>query len=152
MSTALEQLTGLQDRIHAWCGEQFPEQTELTILAHLEEEVVELRQRGTPDEAADCLILLLAWAAHTGLPLASANTSNYWTSQLVASSRELTICAELGQERINEARTFIALLIGWSALSGHDILAAAEAKHAINLTRQWRRGDDGIHRHVEVQR
>jgi NTP pyrophosphatase (non-canonical NTP hydrolase) len=151
MSTALEQLSDLQDRINAWCAEQFPEQTPLTILSHLEEETQELGDRHTAEEAADCLILLLVYAAHTGQPLLDRFTLTDWEGDLGSSAGELLHCAERRQEHLGELRYYLAFLLAWSVLAGHDILAAAEAKHAVNLTRQWRRGDDGIHRHVEGQ-
>lgn len=149
MSSTSARLSDLQARIHEWCAGQFPEQTAATILAHLGEEVAELRQRDTAEEAADALILLLAWAGHTGLPLVSPNTMSYWSSRLLSSAREILICTEIGQATLNEARYFLAYLLAWSALGGHDLLAAAEAKHAVNLTRSWARGADGIHRHVK---
>lgn len=144
----LEQLQALQARIHAWCYQQFPGQSALSILRHLEEEAQELDERHAPEEAADCLILLLAWAAQERRPLIHPATVDDWQGDIRSSASELLRCAEIGQQTIGEARYFLAFLLGWSLLNGVDLLAEAEAKHAVNLTRQWQRDSDGIHRHV----
>lgn len=148
-----EALISLQQRIDAWCREVFPEQTELTILEHLREEVLELHERGTAEEAADCLILLLAWAAHTQQPLIATVRPERLLDDLLRSLDELIICAEWNQPatgEVGEATVFLTMLLAWATMSGENLLAAAEAKHAVNLARQWRRGPDGIHHHVEA--
>lgn len=137
----------LQQRIDTWCKEQFPEQTALTILQHLREEVVELRARGSAEEAADCLILLLAWAAHTHAPLLADLTPADLARTITLNVGELIYAQKRNAVAVGMAQHVLISLLAWAVLSDVNLLAAAEAKHAVNLTREWRRGPDGIHHH-----
>jgi hypothetical protein len=144
-------LTSLQQRINAWCQETFPEQTPETILAHLREEVVELKERGTAEEAADCLILLLAWSAQSNVPLLAEDSRAALLARLRHIADDLHFLEVNGLPARSAALFFLATLAAWAAMSDVDLLAAAEAKHAVNLTRRWQRGADGIHRHVPAE-
>jgi NTP pyrophosphatase (non-canonical NTP hydrolase) len=149
--TPVERLQQLQARIHEWCGRQFPEQTAETIARHLLEEAGELTARQTGEEAADCLILLLAWAGHTGHDVAYLADAANLTAHIRLTAARLLTDVRTANYPQGTARDLLRLLVAWSILSGVDLLAEAEAKHAVNLARQWRRDADGLHRHVEVQ-
>jgi dATP/dGTP pyrophosphohydrolase len=65
-------LTTLDDLQHlhgAWSRATFPSQTPAGIVAHLREEVGELAAGHDPEEAADCLLLLLGHAQARGYSL-----------------------------------------------------------------------------------
>lgn len=70
-------LDDLQAAQGAWSAATFPLQTPASILAHLAEEVVELQESLEPEEAADCLLLLLGLAAVRGFSLWEAATSKH---------------------------------------------------------------------------
>jgi NTP pyrophosphatase (non-canonical NTP hydrolase) len=83
----------LQQEIGSWARETFPDQTDLRVVAHLNEEVQELLQAIASDdkpqvcqEIADCLILLLCLADRQGVSAASwvegkmnVNRQRRWT-------------------------------------------------------------------------
>ncbi len=66
-------LRPFQKEVRTWATETFPSQTRQSILAHLRKEVKELRESGNPEEAADCLLLLLDYAEFCGFDLLEAS-------------------------------------------------------------------------------
>src|SRR5688500_6120693 len=52
-----------------WADQTFRDQTSEAILEHLKREVKELQESGSPEEAADCLLLLLSYAHKCGFDL-----------------------------------------------------------------------------------
>lgn len=52
-----------------WAEQTFPAQTNEAILEHLKREVTELLESESPEEAADCLLLLLSYAHKNGFDL-----------------------------------------------------------------------------------
>lgn len=61
-----------QVEVNEWQRKTFPESTKATVLTHLYREAKELREKGTPDEAADVLLLLIAFADKAGFSLFDA--------------------------------------------------------------------------------
>lgn len=59
----------LQAEINEWQRKTFPESTKDTVLKHLTREVKELRDTHNPEEAADCVMLLIAFADKSGVCL-----------------------------------------------------------------------------------
>lgn len=55
-------LFGFQTLVGKWARKTFPKATKESWVKHLEKEVKELQDDHTPEEAADCLILLLGYA------------------------------------------------------------------------------------------
>ena len=66
-------LPSLQRAVGEWADGAFPHATPETIVAHLRDEVNgELAPEADPDEAADCLLLLLHYAHKRGFSLIDA--------------------------------------------------------------------------------
>jgi hypothetical protein len=62
-------MPSLQKLIGEWNIKTFPEATPDSIIAHLKKEIEELSVNHDPEEAADCMILLLSHAHRTGYDL-----------------------------------------------------------------------------------
>jgi hypothetical protein len=77
----LKTLEDLQRRHGEWAQRTFPHQTAGGILKHLEEEVRELGDGFEPDEAADCLLLLLGLAHLRGFNLWEAAVAKHYTNR-----------------------------------------------------------------------
>lgn len=58
-----------QRKVNRWQAKTFPESTIKTVLKHLTREVRELRKTNDPEEAADCLMLLIAFCGKKGVSL-----------------------------------------------------------------------------------
>lgn len=65
-------LDTFQIEVGKWQAQTFPDSTINTVLAHLAEEVDELRRDPNPEEAADVLMLLLAVATKLDFSLMDA--------------------------------------------------------------------------------
>ena len=66
---ATDSLPLFQSSVGQWGDDTFPGGTPETIVAHLNKEVLELTESGEPEEAADCLLLLLHHAHRSGYDL-----------------------------------------------------------------------------------
>jgi predicted house-cleaning noncanonical NTP pyrophosphatase (MazG superfamily) len=53
-----------KELIH-WCHHTFPAATKKSIIAHLKKEIEELENDDTPEELADCLMLILDYASRS---------------------------------------------------------------------------------------
>jgi len=53
------QLSLFQTTVGCWANAKFPKSDNKALCEHLRREVVELSEQWSPDEAADCLLLLL---------------------------------------------------------------------------------------------
>ena len=62
-------LRDFQQEVREWAAGQFPTQTHESIITHLVREVKELQEDPTPEEAADCFLLLLDLAEFRGFDL-----------------------------------------------------------------------------------
>lgn len=67
--TAGREFDDFQREVGEWQARTFPESTRGTVAAHLGREVEELRESGDPEEIADCLLLLIAYAGKAGVSL-----------------------------------------------------------------------------------
>lgn len=72
--------------VMSWQRETFPQSTTGSVLSHLLEETAELYRDRTPEEAADVLLLLIAFADKEGFDLLAAaaaklaiNKERVWT-------------------------------------------------------------------------
>jgi hypothetical protein len=74
-------LTVLQYWQGSWAQATFPMQTNGSILEHLRREVKELQDSDDPQEAADCLLLLLAYAHRNGFDLFSEAVKKFHINQ-----------------------------------------------------------------------
>lgn len=68
----MKTLDEVQAEIGAWQDATFPNGTIAGAIAHLEEEIKEFAVSGSAEEAADCLLLLIACANKLGISLAAA--------------------------------------------------------------------------------
>jgi hypothetical protein len=64
-----KKMTNFQTRIGEWGNATFPNGTPASVVAHLKKEVNELAESHDPEEAADCMILLLHHAHRCGYDL-----------------------------------------------------------------------------------
>ena len=146
--TTDERFDRLAGQVAAWARETFPDQTPQTITSHLTAEVGELVDRQALEEAADGTILVLAWLNRT------LHAPAAFRAALRASiERHLPLdAADLHDTQEYEAAQAVMTgLLAWCALNGHsfaDLLDAVERKHGVNLTRRWRKGEQGYHEHV----
>lgn len=65
----MKSLSDLQREIGQWQAETFPASTLSSTIKHLQKEVGELDRDRSPEEAADCVILLIEVANHMGICL-----------------------------------------------------------------------------------
>ncbi len=65
----MKSLDQLQKEVGDWQQKTFPSNTVNSVLTHLKKEVAELQESHSPDEAADCIILLIRYARLRGVSL-----------------------------------------------------------------------------------
>lgn len=62
-------MSDLQQRVNDWQAVTFPHSISASVLAHFEREVREFLKDGDPEEAADIVMLLFAFAGKQGFDL-----------------------------------------------------------------------------------
>jgi NTP pyrophosphatase (non-canonical NTP hydrolase) len=83
------------ERVRIWQHATFPDSTAQSVLSHLAEEADELQADQTPEEAADVLLLLLAFADKCGFDLLEVAQAK----MAVNEQREWTIKAQGGHTK-----------------------------------------------------
>jgi hypothetical protein len=64
-----------------WSGHTFATESSQSLLNHLKRELKELESSGDPEEAADCLLLLLSYAHRNRIDLFSEAVKKYYINQ-----------------------------------------------------------------------
>ena len=81
-------ITNLQKICGRWAEETFPKSTPQSVIEHFREEAEEFAEMGDPEEAADCVLLLLHHASKEGYSLLDevlkkfrTNTKRTWAKE-----------------------------------------------------------------------
>lgn len=83
------------NEVVTWQRETFPQSTTESVLSHLREEIQELQDDRSPEEAADVLLLLLAFADKEGFDLLEAARRK----MIINHVRQWTVTAQGGHTK-----------------------------------------------------